>query len=132
MYTLTIAALDQFDNQHDFERMAADILNALDYMEVVLIAPRGGSDGGRDITFTTASGGKGLACVTLRKDIDAKFKEDFSKRQAGEYEKYVLFCTAHLTAQQKQKFDKYCVNNLKAELVVYDIEALRSLLDTKM
>ncbi len=61
----------------DFERMAADILNALGYREVVLIAPRGGSDSGKDITFTTESGGKGLACVTLRDDIQRKFEEDF-------------------------------------------------------
>jgi hypothetical protein len=57
----------------------------------VLIAPRGGSDGGRDITFTTKDGKKGLACVTLRKDMDAKFKEDFSKRRAGEFSIYILF-----------------------------------------
>lgn len=84
--------LEKFDNQHEFERMCADILNALGYKDVVLIAPRGGSDGGMDITFSTENGGKGLACVTLRKDIEVKFKQDFSQRTVGEYEKYVLFC----------------------------------------
>src|SRR5438132_13103454 len=110
--------------------MCADILNALGYKDVVLIAPRGGSDGGMDITFTTENGGKGLACVTLRKDIEVKFKQDFSQRAAGEYEKYVLFCTAHLTALQKRQFTHYCLETLQALFVPYDIEALRSLLDS--
>jgi hypothetical protein len=56
MYSSTNAALSQFDNPHDFERMAADILNTLGYKDVVLIAPRGGGDGGRDITFRSESG----------------------------------------------------------------------------
>ena len=132
MFSQTRTALEQFDNQHDLERMAADILNALGCTEVVLIAPRGGSDGGRDITFTTESGGKGLACVTLRQDIEVKFKQDFSRRTAGEYEKYILFCTAHLTAKQKLDFIGFCVGTLQAELVPYDIEALRSLLDSSL
>src|SRR5205823_8333242 len=121
MYSKTIDYLEKFDNQHDFERMNADILNALGYKDVVLIAPRGGSDGGRDITFTTESGGKGLACVTLRQDIEVKFKQDFSRRTAGEYEKYILFCTAHLTAKQKLDCIGFCVGPLQAELVPYDI-----------
>ena len=132
MYSKTIDYLEKFDNQHDFERMSADILNALGNKDVVLIAPRGGSDGGRDIIFTTESGGKGLACVTLRKDIETKFKEDFSKRNAGEYEKYVLFCTAYLTASQKMQFTAYCLEKLQALFVPYDIEALRSLLDSAL
>jgi hypothetical protein len=130
MYTETTARLEKFDNQHDFERMAADILNAIGYTEVVPIAPRGGSDGGRDITFTTESGGKGLACVTLRQDIEVKFKQDFHQRKPGEYEKYILFCTAYLTASQKVRFAQYCLNILQAEFVPYDIEALRSLFDS--
>lgn len=132
MYSLTRTALQQFDNEHDFERMAADILNALGYTNVVLTAPQGGSDEGKDITFTTESGGKGLACVTLRKDIDAKFRQDFSQRSAGEYEKYILFCTAYLTAPQKLRFTQYCLEELQALFVPYDIEALRSLLDSSL
>src|SRR5947209_814685 len=107
MYSQTIAALEKFDNQHDFERMCADILVGIGYKDVVLIAPRGGSDGGRDITFTTETGGNGLACVTLRSEIEKKFFEDFSKRQPGEFEKYIFFCTAYLTAQQKLKFARH-------------------------
>jgi hypothetical protein len=130
MYSQTVAMLEKFDNQHDFERMCADILFALGYRDVELIAPRGGSDRGKDIVFTTESGGKGLACVTLRGDIEKKFFEDFSKRQPGEFEKYIFFCTAYLTAQQKLKFAQYVVNTLQAELVIQDIEALRSVLDS--
>jgi hypothetical protein len=129
MYSQTVAVLEKFDNQHDFERMSADLLIALGRKDVALIAPRGGSDGGMDITFTTESGGKGLACVTLRPDIEAKFNEDFSKRRAGEFEKYILFCTAHLTASKKLKFARYCLDNLQAEFVPQDIESLRGLLD---
>jgi hypothetical protein len=132
MYSSTTVALEKFDNQHEFERMAADTLNALGYKDVVLMAPRGGSDGGRDIPFTTESGGKGLACVTLRKDIEEKFREDFSQRSVGEYEKYMLFCTAHLTAKQKLKFMTFCADTLEAEFVPQDIEALRSLLDSAL
>ena len=132
MFSQTRTALQQFDNEHDFERMAADILNALGYTDVVLIAPQGGSDEGKDITFTTESGGKGLACVTLRDDIQRKFDEDFKKRKAGEYEKYILFCTARLTAKQKLQFAAYCLETLQALFVPYDIEALRSLLDSTL
>ena len=51
MMSQTRRAIEDFDNQHDFERMAADVLNALGYADVEPIAPRGGSDGGRDIQF---------------------------------------------------------------------------------
>ena len=130
MYSQTVAILEKFDNQHEFERMCADILVGIGYKDVVLVAPRGGSDGGRDITFTTEAGGKGLACVTLRSDIEKKFFEDFSKRQAGEFEKYIFFCTAYLSAQQKLRFAQHVLNKLQAELVCQDIEALRSALDS--
>src|SRR5437588_9446196 len=97
MLSLTQKALEEFDNQHDFERMCADILNALGYKDVTLIAPRGGSDRGQDITFTTEDGNKGLACVTLRQDSDTKFNEDFSQRKKAEYQKYYLFTNRYLT-----------------------------------
>src|SRR5437763_2632320 len=109
MYSQTIAVLEKYDNDREFERMCGRIVVALGYKDVVLIAPRGGSDGGMDITFTTETGGKGLACVTLRKDSETKFNEDFSKRKAGNFEKYFFFCTSYLTAQQKLKFAKYCL-----------------------
>lgn len=132
MLSLTQKALEEFDNQHEFERMCADILNALGYKDVVPIAPRGGSDGSRDITFTTESGGKGLACATLRKDSETKFKKDFSQRKAGEYEKYYFFTNRYLTSAQKLKFAKFCIDKLNAEFVTQDREALRSLLDNTL
>lgn len=82
MFSQTVAALEKFDNQHEFERMCADILIAQGYEDVVLVAPRGGSDRGMDITFRNQRGERGLACVTLREDIMVKFKEDFSQRRA--------------------------------------------------
>lgn len=112
--------------------MCADILIALGYEDVVLNAPRGGSDGGMDITFKNQRGEKGLACVTLRKDIKVKFKEDFSQRRAGEFDIYILFCTKYLTHKQKVEFAKYCLETLRAEFVPKDIEALRSLLDSSL
>ncbi len=68
--------------------------------------------------------------MTLRKDIERKFKQDFSQRTAGEYEKYILFCTAYLSPKQKFDFITYCAIALQAELLLYEIEALRSLLDS--
>ena len=132
MFSTTKQTLEAFDNQHDFERMCADILNASGYRDVVLVAPRGGSDGGKDITFSFGNDQKGLACVTLRKDIDKKFDEDFSQRQAGEYDKYYLFCNVYLTSSQKSKYKKYCDDKLQAELIPQDVEALRSILDSKL
>jgi hypothetical protein len=132
MLTLTQKALEEFDNQHDFERMCADVLNSLGYQDVVLIAPKGGSDGGRDITFTTPDGKKGLACVSLREDSNNKFNEDFGRRTKGEYEKYVFFTNRYLTFEQKLKYQKYCIDSLEAELLPQDREALRSLLDSAL
>ncbi len=132
MLSLTNQALEKFDNQHDLERMCADVLNELGYQEITPIAPRGGGDGGRDITFTPGNNEKGLACVTLRKDSDQKFKEDFHQRSKGECQLYVLFTTQYLSAAQKLAYEKYCVNDLEARLVIYDLEGLRSVLDTAL
>lgn len=131
MLSLTQKALEEFDNPHDFERMCADILNALGYQNVVLMAPRGGGDGGKDMTFSLGHKKKGLACATLCKDIDTKFYEDFSRQKSGEFSGYLFFCNRYLTYAQKQKYTQYCQEHLHAELIVYDIEALRSLLDSR-
>lgn len=132
MLSLTNQALEKFDNQHDLERMCADILNALGNQDVTPIAPRGGGDGGRDITFKISNAEKGLACATLRKDSDKKFKEDFHQRNKGDYQVYILFTTQYLSAAQKLAYEKYCVNDLEARLIIYDLEGLRSLLDTAL
>lgn len=130
MLSITQKALEAFDNQHDFERMSADVLQLLEYQDIVLIAPRGGSDDGKDITFTTKNGEKGLACVTLRKDSDTKFNQDFFQRKNGDYKKYIFFTNRYLSAAQKKKYTKYCKNILKAEFLPFDSESLRSLLDS--
>ena len=128
MLTPTRKALDAFDNSHDFERMSADILNHFGLKDVILIAPQGGSDGGRDIEYTTSDGQKGLAFVSLRKDAAAKFNEDLSKRKSGEYDEYRYFTNRSLTAAQKDSFRKQC-NNLNAQFMPHDVEAIRSMLD---
>ncbi len=132
MYSPTIEALEKFDDQHDFERMCADVLNAEDYRDVIPIAPRGGSDEGKDITFTTRDGRKGLGCATIgyKDDIERKFYADFSQRKSGEYQVYIFFCTAYVSSAKKKEFRQYVSENLHAELIIHDMEALRSLLDT--
>jgi len=132
MFDLTRKALEEFDNQHDFERMCADMLNALGNEDVVLVAPRGGPDEGKDITFSFGRGEKGLAWVTLRKDIERKFEEDSSRRTAGEFDKYVLFSTAYIGSNLKKQFAEYCLSELQGEFVPQDIEAIASLLDTSL
>ncbi len=132
MLSPTHQALEKFDNQHDFERLCADILNFLGRKNVTPVAPRGGSDGGKDIIFSNGANEQGLACVTLRKDSDQKFDEDFRERRKGEYGEYFFFTNQYLTAGQKLKYEKHCVNVLEAVLVIQDIEALRSLLDSTL
>src|SRR5260370_19826565 len=95
MYSQTIAVLEKYDNDREFERMCGSIVVAQGYKDVVPVAPRGGSDGGMDITFTTESGRKGLASATLRKHIERKFEEDFYRRKPAQFAKSVLFCTAY-------------------------------------
>jgi len=42
MLSQTRRALEDFDNQHDFERLAADVLTGLGYSDVDPQAPGGG------------------------------------------------------------------------------------------
>jgi hypothetical protein len=130
MLSPTHQALEKFDNQHDFERLSADLLNATGNSNVVPIAPKGGSDGGKDITYINPSGEKGLACVSLRKDAKIKFMEDVKQRKAGEYSEYLYFTNQYLTANEKVELALHCGNNLKAVFIARDIEAIRSMLDT--
>lgn len=114
MYSPTIEALEKFDDQHDFERMSVDVLNAEGYRDVTPIAPRGGSDEGKDITFTTRDGRKGLGCATIgyKDDIGRKFYADISQRKPGEYQVYIFFCTAYISAPKKRNLDSMCQRNL--------------------
>ena len=42
-----------------------------------------------------------------------------------------FFTNQYLTANQKNKYIRYCLDSLNAELIPQDIEAIRSLLDSK-
>jgi hypothetical protein len=96
MLNLTRKALEEFDNSHDFERMAADILNALGYGQVEPMAPAGGGDSGQDIRY--ADGGAiGVAFVTLEKKIKAKFSRDLTKVRQGEAAALSLFCNVEIS-----------------------------------
>lgn len=112
--------------------MSADILNRLGYADVTPIAPRGGSDGGRDITFRNYDNKPALACVSLRKDAKNKALSDLKQRKAGDYDEYIFFTNQYLTSEEKLEIAGYCIENLKAQFIARDIEGLRSLLDAQM
>ncbi len=130
MYSVTRNGLEDFNNSQEFELMCAAILHNEEYDNVTPIAPNGGPDGGVDITFTTRDGRKGIAWVTLRKDISIKFRDDLRKRQRGDADLYYLFTTARTKAGEKENFIKECEDRLDADLVIQDLEALRIYLET--
>ncbi len=66
MLSQTRQALVAFDNQHDFERLAADILNGLGHQTVEPMSPGGGPEGGCDIKFKEA-GQEGNVFIQLEK-----------------------------------------------------------------
>ena len=129
MLSLTRRALEDFDNQHDFERFAADVLNALGYDHVEPMAPGGGADGGCDICFRDGDA-PGEAFVTLEKKIRDKFQRDLSKQTAGDG-LIALFCNEHVTPGLKLTFARKALAK-GYRLEVYDIERLRSLLDSSL
>ena len=85
MLSRTRQGIEAFDNQHDFERLAADILNGLGYQDVEPMAPGGGAGGGYDTKFRDA-GAQGIAFVTLEKGREAtpELKEELRKWVAKE------------------------------------------------
>lgn len=129
MHSATRQALEDFDNQHEFERLAADVLNSLGFSDVEPIAPLGGADGGRDIKFREGDTA-GLAFVTLDKKIREKFNKDLAKQQDGEG-KIALFCNVDVTPKMRLTFAKDALD--KGYVVdVYDLERLRSLFDSSL
>jgi hypothetical protein len=133
MLNLTQQGIEKFDNQHDFERMCADILNQLGYSNVVLQAPKGGSDGGKDITYSSYDRkSHGLACCSIREDYKKKFKEDFEQRISGDYQEYYYFTNRYVTHAEKLELKRYCLDELEADLTIVDQEALRSMLETTL
>lgn len=129
MLSQTRRALEDFDNQHEFERLAADVLNALGYSSVEPMAPRGGSDGGRDIRFREGDT-PGVALVTLDKKIRDKFKHDLLKQDDSEGV-IALFCSVDVSPSQKLEFARDAIAK-GYRLAVFDLERLRSLLDTSL
>jgi len=130
MLSHTTRALEDFDNQHDFERMAADILNALGYSKVEPMAPAGGPDGGRDIKFEEGDSA-GIAFVTLEKDIKSKFEGDLKKRPKGNGGVIALFCNVNVSPTRKLDFTKQALKK-GYRLEPFDLERLRSLLDSNL
>ena len=129
MLSQTRRALEDFDNQHEFERMAADVLNGLGYSKVEPMAPRGGSDGGQDIKFMEGDT-PGIALVTLEKKIGDKFKRDLLKQENADGV-IALFCNVNVSPSQKLEFAKEAIAK-GYRLEVFDLERLRSLLDTTL
>jgi len=129
LFNQTRQNLITFDNQHEFERLAADILNSLGYENVEPMAPLGGSDGGIDIKYKNGEA-KGLAFVTLRKDIRAKFFEDLNKLNVGPDE-IALFSIVDITPKQKAEFSNETINK-GITLEIFDIERIRSLFDSTL
>lgn len=129
MLSQTRRSLEDFDNQHDFGRMAADILNSLGYKNVEPMAPRGGQDGGRDIRFSEGDA-PGIAFVTLDKKIRDKFKRDLAKQNPSEG-LIALFCNVDITPAMKLEFAKETISK-GYRLEVFDLERLRSLLDSSL
>ncbi len=129
MLSQTRRALEDFDNQHDFERMAADVLNALGYSNVEPMAPGGGADEGQDIRFTEGDT-PGVAFVTLNKGIREKFKGDLAKQTEGEGV-IALFCNVDISPTMKLAFAKDAITK-GYRIEVFDLERLRSLLDSRL
>ncbi len=126
MLSKTRQALEAFDNQHDFERLAADVLNGLGFQNVEPMAPGGGRDGGFDIKFTEADA-PGIAFVTLDKRITEKFRRDLRKQEHGEGT-IALFCSVDVSPSMKLQFARETAA-LGYTIQVFDLEKLRSLLD---
>lgn len=129
MSSHTRRKLQDFDNQHDFERMATDVLSALGYSDVEPMAPAGGPDGGRDIVFKDG-GAMGVALVTLDKNIAEKFRRDLTK-QADAGGLIALFCNVDVSPTLKLKFNGQAMER-GYRIQVFDLERLRGLLDNTM
>ncbi len=129
MLSQTRHALEEFDNQHDFERMAADILNHLGYSDVEPMAPGGGPDRGVDIRFVEGDV-PGMAFVTLDKNIRDKFRRDLGKHSDGEGV-IALFCNVDVSPSMKLAIAREAIAK-GYRLEVFDLERLRSLLDSSL
>jgi hypothetical protein len=109
--------------------MAADILNALGYSHVEPMAPGGGPDGGRDIRFQEGES-PAVAFATLEKNIRSKFARDLAKQEDAEGV-IALFCNVDVSPALKLVFTKEAISK-GYRLEVFDLERLRSLLDSSL
>jgi hypothetical protein len=129
MFSQTRRAIQDFDNQHDFERMCADVLNGLGYSHVEPMAPGGGPDSGQDIKFAEGEV-PGIAFVTLDKGIRDKFRGDLAK-QSDVGGLIILFCNVDVSPRMKLEFSTEAMAK-GYRLEIIDLERLRSLLDSSM
>jgi hypothetical protein len=129
MLSRTRQALEAFDNQHDFERMAADVLNHLGYVNVEPMAPGGGADLGIDIRFKEGDV-PGMAFVTLDKGVRDKFRRDLGKHPDAEGV-IALFCNVDVSPSTKLTIAREAIGK-GYRLEVFDLERLRSLLDSSL
>jgi hypothetical protein len=129
MLSQTRQALEAFDNQHDFERLAADVLNHLGYGNVEPMAPGGGADQGVDIRFREGDV-PGMAFVTLDKNVRDKFRRDLDKHPDAEGV-IALFCNADVSPSMKLALAQEAIAK-GYRLEVFDCERLRSLLDSSL
>lgn len=127
----TLFALQHFTDQTEFERLSLDILNKSGSGIPIPMANRGGGDGGQDIIYENPSGDKSCVFVSLEKNGLSKFKKDAAKHKKGKYREYSYFTTSYLTYNSKKKITAIALNDLGAIVHIYDIEVLRSLLDTR-
>ena len=130
MLSDTRQALEAFDNQHDFERLAADVLNELGHSGVEPMAPGGGPDGGQDIRFWEGRA-RGVAFVSLETRIRERFKADLSKQQPAVESVIALFCHVDVSPAMKMDLTKEAIQK-GFRLEVFDLERLRSLLDSSL
>ncbi|MEO7364026.1 MAG: hypothetical protein ABIV43_00765 [Candidatus Saccharimonadales bacterium] len=68
--------------------------------------------------------------MSLERNPVSKFKKDAAKHAADDYEEYTFFTNQYLTSAQKVELMKICAEKLEAPLLIKDIEAIRSALDT--
>ncbi|HET6747056.1 MAG TPA: hypothetical protein VFH06_03060 [Candidatus Saccharimonadales bacterium] len=129
-YISTLYALEHFSDQSAFERLALDILNLSGNAIAIPMANRGGGDDGQDIVYTNPSNEKSCVFVSLEKKGLTKFKKDAAKHKKGEYREYSYFTTSYISYPSKKKITQIALDDLGAIIHIYDIETLRSLLDT--
>jgi hypothetical protein len=115
--------------RHEFERLAADVLNALGYAAVEPMAPAGGPDGGRDIRFREGDA-PGIGFVALEKKIREKFTRDLAKQPEAEGV-IALFSNQVVSPSLKLQFAREGLAK-GYRLEVFDLERLRSLLDSSL